>query len=195
LGEGDLRRRTKLRKLIAQTVVSLDGYFEGPDHSIDWHRVDQEYNDYAAALLRSADAILFGRVTYELMAGYWPTPEAIANDPVIAELMNAHRKIVFSKTLKRADWHNTTIVKANILEEIRKLKQEPGKDLVVLGSGTLVAELTKIGLIDQYQLMVNPVVLGHGTPLFQGLENRVNLELEQCKAFSSGNVLFCYRRT
>ena len=176
-------------------MVSLDGYFEGPDHSIDWHRVDQEYNDYAAALLRSADAILFGRVTYELMAGYWPTPEAIANDPVIAELMNAHRKIVFSKTLKRADWHNTTIVKANILEEIRKLKQEPGKDLVVLGSGTLVAELTKIGLIDQYQLMVNPVVLGHGTPLFQGMEYRANLELEQCKAFSSGNVLFCYRRT
>lgn len=182
-----------MRKLIAQTVVSLDGCFEGPNHAIDWHRVDHDYTEYAAALLRSVDALLFGRVTYELMAGYWPTPEAIAHDPVIAELMNAHQKIVISKTLERADWHNTRIVKAHFMEEIQKLKQEPGKDLVILGSGTLVAELTKLGLIDQYQLMVNPVVLGQGTPLFKGLTERVNLQLEQCKAFPSGNVLLCYR--
>ena len=184
-----------MRNLIAQTVVSLDGYFEGPKQSIDWHLVDDDYGEYAAGLLRSVDAILFGRVTYELMVKYWPTPAAISNDPVIAKLMNEHQKIVISKTLERADWQNTSIVKTNVAEEIRKLKQQPGKDLVILGSGTLVAQLTKLGFIDEYQLMVNPVVLGQGNPLFKGIDERVNLKLAQCKSFPSGNVLLRYQKS
>ncbi|OUM99392.1 MAG: hypothetical protein BAA02_09955 [Paenibacillaceae bacterium ZCTH02-B3] len=159
-----------MRKLIAQTVVSIDGYFEGPNRMIDWHLVDRDYSEYAAALLRSADTILFGRTTYELMAGYWPTPEAHSRDPAIAKWMNEHQKIVFSRTLERADWQNTRIVRSGIADEIQTLKRQPGKDLVILGSGTLVSELTKRGLIDEYQLMVNPVVLGQGNPL---LFNRV----------------------
>jgi dihydrofolate reductase len=183
-----------MRKLIAQTVVSIDGYFEGPNRMIDWHLVDQDYSEYAAGLLSSVDTILFGRTTYELMARYWPTTEAYSRDPAIAKWMNEHPKIVFSRTLERADWENTTIVRSNIADEIQTLKQQPGKDLVILGSGTLVSELTKLGLIDQYQLMVNPVVLGQGNPLFKGLEERLHLKLEYCRPFASGNVLLCYSR-
>lgn len=184
-----------MRKLIAQTVVSLDGYFEGTNQSIDWHYVDDDYGEYAAELLRSVDGILFGRITYELMVQYWPTPQAISNDPVIAKLMNEHQKIVISKTLERADWQNTRIINKDFAEKIRMLKQQPGKDLVILGSGRLVAELTKIGLIDEYQLMVNPILLGQGNPLFHGIDHRVKLRLTQCKAFPSGNVLLCYQKT
>jgi dihydrofolate reductase len=181
-----------MRKLIAQTVVSIDGYFEGPNRMIDWHLVDHDYSEYAAGLLSSADTILFGRTTYELMVKYWPTTEAYSRDPAIAKWMNEHQKIVFSRTLERADWQNTRIVRSNIADEIQTLKQQPGKDLVILGSGTLVSELTKLGLIDQYQFMVNPVILGQGNPLFKGLHDRFHLKLEKCRQFSSGNVLLCY---
>lgn len=183
----------RIRKLIAQTVVSLDGYFEGPNREIDWHTVDEDYNDYAAGLLGSVDAILFGRATYQLMESYWPTPKAMENDPVIANKMNQLPKIVFSKTLDHANWQNTRLVRNNIVDEIGQLKQQPGKDLVILGSGALVAELTRHGMIDEYQLMVNPVLLGRGNPLFKGLQDKTNLKLVHSREFSSGNVLLCYR--
>jgi len=182
-----------MRKIIAQTVVSLDGYFEGPNQSIDWHGIDDDYRRYAAELLRSVDAILFGRVTYQLMEKYWPTTEAISRDPLIANLMNQLQKYVFSNSLERADWHNTSLVKGDPIEAIRNLKQQNGKDMVILGRGTVVADLTRYGLIEEYQLMVNPVLLGQGSSLFKGLQDRVDLKLERSNVFPSGNVLLCYR--
>src|SRR5690606_29760844 len=115
------KRGKRMRKLIAQTVVSIDGYFEGPNRMIDWHLVDHDYSEYAADLLSSVETILFGRKTYELMAGYWPTSEAYSKDPAIAKWMNEHQKVVFSRTLECTDWQNTRIVKSNIADEIQTL--------------------------------------------------------------------------
>ena len=182
-----------MRKLLEFNMVSLDGYFEGPDRDISWHNVDAEFNEYAVAMLDSVDLLLFGRVTYELMVRFWPTPEVIKNDPLVATRMNSLAKIVFSRTLGKAEWHNTRLVKEKIEEEINKLKQGPGKDMVILGSGSIVSELAPPGLIDEHRIMVNPVILGKGKPLFKGINNKLELELTHSKTFKSGNVLLYYR--
>jgi dihydrofolate reductase len=181
-----------MRKLFVFNLVSLDGYFEGPNRDISWHNVDAEFNDYAVAMLDSADALLFGRVTYELMAGFWPTPEAIKNDPIVAGKMNALPKVVFSRTLSKVEWNNTRLVKDNMDDEIRKLKQLPGRDLALLGSGGIMAELARRGLIDEYRIMVNPLVLGAGTPLFKGIADRLDLTLLETRSFRNGNVALHY---
>ncbi len=181
-----------MRKLVMFNLVSLDGYFEGPGRDISWHNVDAEFNEYAAEMRNSSDTFIFGRVTYELMARFWPTPEAMKNDPVIAEMMNSLPKIVFSRTLERAEWNNTRLVKGNLVEEIKKIKMLPGKDLTILGSGSIVSQLAPIGLIDEFRILVNPVVLGRGTPLFNGIKDKLNLKLLKTKTFTSGNVLLCY---
>jgi dihydrofolate reductase len=182
-----------MRKLFVFNLVTLDGYFEGPNRDISWHNVDAEFNEYAVAMLNSADTLLFGRVTYDLMAGYWPTADAIKNDPIVAEKMNSLPKIVFSRTLEKTAWHNTRLVKGNVEEEIKKMKTQPGKDMALLGSGTIVTECAQSGLIDEYRIMVNPVVLGNGKPLFKGIRDRLNLELLTSRTFKSGNVLLCYQ--
>lgn len=181
-----------MRKIIFQMMVSLDGYFEGPNHELDWHLVDGEFNDYAADLLDSVDTLLFGRVTYQLMAGYWPTPAAMTDDPVIAAKMNGLSKIVFSRTLTKADWNNTRLVRENAVEEISKLKRQPGRDMAIFGSSDLAVSLMPAGLIDEYRIFVNPVVLGSGKPLLKGLNARLDLKLARTKVFESGLVLLCY---
>jgi len=173
-------------------MVSLDGSFEGPGGALDWHNVDAEFNEFAAEQLNAAETLLFGRVTYELMANYWPTDMAITDDPVIAEMMNTKPKIVFSRTLEKSDWSNVRLIKENVAEEIAHLKQQPGKDLLILGSSNLAITLIEEGLIDEFRIMVSPVVLGGGTPLFKGLDNRLYLKLEQARTFNSGNVLLYY---
>lgn len=184
--------KNKKRKLISQIMVSLDGFIEDPDGEINWHNVDEEYNEYASGLLNSADAILFGRRTYQLMADYWQTPNAFLNDPVIARLMNQLPKIVFSKTLEKIEWQNSRLVKENIVKEITQLKRQQGHDLVILGSADLTSRFTKLGMVDEYQIMVNPVVLGKGKPFFNNIQ-KLNLELLYSKSFRSGNVLICYQ--
>ena len=184
--------KNKKRKLISQIMVSLDGFIEDPDGEINWHNVDEEYNEYASGLLNSADAILFGRRTYQLMADYWQTPNAFLNDPVIARLMNQLPKIVFSKTLEKIEWQNSRLVKENIVKEITQLKRQQGHDLVILGSADLTSRFTKLGMVDEYQIMVNPVVLGKGKPFFKNIQ-KLNLELLYSKSFRSGNVLICYQ--
>ena len=181
-----------MRKVIVANLVSLDGFFAGPNGEIDWHNVDEEFNEYAIDLLSSVDALLFGRVTYELMASYWPTPAATENDPIVAGKMNSLPKVVFSRTLEKVEWKNTRLVKGNLAEEISKMKQQPGKDIVIFGSGSIVSALTQLGLIDEYRIMVNPVVLGNGKPLFKGMNDRLNLKLLRTKMFRSGNVMLCY---
>ncbi len=182
-----------MRKIIFQMMVSLDGYFEGPDKELDWHLVDDEFNDYASDLLNSVDTLLFGRVTYQLMESYWPTPTAKTNDPTIAEKMNSLPKIVFSKTLAKAEWNNTRLVKENAAEEISKLKRLPGKDMAIFGSSDLAVSLMPSGLIDEYRIFVNPVVLGGGKPLLKGLKGRLNLALVRTRTFKSGLVLLSYK--
>lgn len=182
-----------MRNLFLFMMVTLDGFFEGPDHSIDWHNVDEEFNDFAIDQLDEIDTLLFGRVTYEGMASYWPTPVAIEDDPVVAGKMNAIPKIVFSRTLDRADWSNSRLVKENIAEEISQLKQQPGRDLAIFGSANLTMSLLQMGLVDELRLMVNPVVLGEGKPLFADIHEKLNLKLIKTRVFRSGNVLLCYQ--
>jgi dihydrofolate reductase len=182
-----------MRKIIVSNLVSLDGFFEGPNREIDWFVVEEEFFEYAKELLRSVDTILFGRVTYEGMASYWPTQAAKDNDPTITHKMNNLSKVVFSKTLSTVEWNNSKLVKGNIAEEIPKLKQEPGKDMVIFGSGSIVSALTRLGLIDEYRIIVNPVILGKGNPLFKDLQDKFNLELLKTKKLKSGVVIFYYQ--
>jgi len=181
-----------MRKLSVFNFITLHGYVAGPNGDISWHRHGAEENAYAAEGLKAGSTLLFGRVTYEMMAGYWPTPMAIKNDPIIAEGMNMADKIVFSRTMKKAGWNNTRLVKDNIAEEIRKMKQKPGKDMTVLGSGSIVTQFAEQGLIDEYQFMVDPVALGDGTPIFKGITHKLDLKLTSTRTFKSGVVLLCY---
>ena len=181
-----------MRNLFGFNLVTLEGYFEGPGKDISWHNVDAEFNDYAIEMLNSADTLLFGRVTYERMANFWPTPGAIRTDPVVAGKMNSLPKVVFSRTLKKTGWNNTRLVSANIEEEVQKMKGQPGKDIVLLGSGSIMSQFAQRGLIDEYRLMVNPIILGSGTPLFKDIKDRLELKLTRAKPFRNGNVLLYY---
>lgn len=182
-----------MRKVILFNMVTLDGYFEGPNREIDWHVVDGEFNEFANAQLDGVDTLLFGRVTYELMAAYWPTPAAAANDPITAGKMNRTSKVVFSKTLASAAWQNTRLVRGNAPDEVQKIKKEPGRDLIVFGSSDLAITLVQHGLIDEFRLMVNPVILGDGKSMFRGLLERQSLKLLKTREFRSGNVLLTYQ--
>ncbi len=185
------------RKIIASEMVTLDGFFAGPNGEIDWHVVDEEFNQYAIDLLNTVDTILFGRVTYQLFESYWPaaatSPSTSKSDLEIAYDINNITKIVFSRTLESVEWKNARLVKEVIPEEIVKMKQQPGKDMVIYGSGSIVSALMNLGLIDEYRIIVNPVILGNGKPLFKGLKDKLNLRLLETKTFGSGNVLLCYR--
>jgi len=181
-----------MRKLFFFMLTSLDGFFEGPNADISWHNVDEEFNQFAIEQMNELDTLFFGRVTYQGMASYWPTEFAIQSDPEIAGKMNSIRKYVFSKTLEKADWNNTTLVKENIPEAIAQLKQQPGKDIGIFGSSDFAVTLLPHGLIDEFRIMVNPVVLGQGKPLFQGIQAKLNLKLVKTKTFHNGNVLLYY---
>jgi len=152
-----------------------------------------EEDEYAIDSLNSTDTLLFGRVTYELMASYWPTTDSIKNKPVLAERMNNIPKIVFSRTLGKVIWQNTRLVKDNIEDEIRKMKNQSGKNMAILGSGSIVSAFAQRGLIDEYSIMVNPVILGCGRSIFNGIRNRLRLELLKTRTFKSGNVLLHYQ--
>jgi dihydrofolate reductase len=188
-----VKLEVEMGRLGAFTFVTLNGYFAGPNGDISWHRHGAEENAYAAEALKSGNTLLFGRVTYEMMASYWPTAVATENDPTVAEGMNRADKIVFSRTLKNAAWSNTRLVKGDIGEEIRKLKQVPGRNMTLLGSGSVLTQLAELGLIDEYQVMVDPVALGAGTPVFKGIKQTLNLKLTATKAFKSGVVLLSYQ--
>jgi dihydrofolate reductase len=181
-----------MRKVIFFMLTTLDGYFEGPDRDINWHNVDGEFNEFAIQQTGEFGALLFGRVTYELMAGYWPSEAAERDDPVIAGLMNSLPKIVFSRTLENTDWNSTRLVKDNFVQEVLKLKEQPGKNIAIFGSSDLAVTCIEHRLIDEFRIMVNPVVLGNGKTLFKGIKDRLNLKLIKTKSFKSGNILLYY---
>ena len=182
-----------MRKVIVSNYVSLDGFIAGPNGEIDWFVWDEEMANYSRELLYSIDTVLFGRVTYELMAGNWPA--ATTEDPIITVGMNNLPKIVFSKTLERADWKNTRLVKEINKEEIFKMKLQHGKDMVIFGSGSIVSTFAQLGLIDEYRIIVNPVVLGTGKPLFKNIRDRIDLKLLKTTTFSNGNVILYYSKS
>jgi dihydrofolate reductase len=178
-----------MRKVIVSNLMSLDGFFEGPNHELDWFVVDEEFFAYARDMLRGVDTIVFGRKTYQHMADYWPSAPA----EEIADQMNNLPKIVFSRTLERAEWQNSTLVKNDAIAEISKLKKLPGKDMVILGSASLASFLLQQGLIDEYRVILNPVLLGSGRPLFQDVKQRLRLKLSRTKLFGSGVVVLYYQ--
>ena len=182
-----------MRKVYSFMVVTLDGFYEGPNGEFDWPNVDEEFNEFGIEQLHDTDILLFGRATYEGMASYWPTPAAREDDPQVAELMNTLPKVVVSTTLESADWAETRLVRDNVAEEITKLKQEPGKGIAIMGSPSLTVSLLGMGLVDELRVMVNPILLGGGRSLFRILGDRLRLELRQTRTFRSGNVLLTYR--
>jgi len=181
-----------MRRLIVFNLMTLDGYIAGEGGDISWHMVDDEFQELANAASNSGNTLLFGRVTYELMAGFWPTPDAIKADPVVAAGMNRAEKIVFSRSLRKAGWNNTKLVKNDMIGEVKRLKKLAGKDLTVLGSGSIVSQLTQEGLIDEYDVLLNPVVIGKGRTMFESLTKRLALKLIETSLFGNGNMLLKY---
>ena len=182
-----------MARLSSFTMVSLDGCYADADGDMSFaHATDPETKAFTAENAKGGGMLLFGRVTYQMMASYWPTPFAAQNDPVVAEGMNRMLKVVFSKTLKQAEWSGTTLVRADLAREVKKLKQG-SLDLAILGSGSIVQALTEADLIDEYQLLVLPVVLGDGKRLFAGVTRRPELRLESTRRFENGNVFLRYR--
>jgi dihydrofolate reductase len=180
-------------KLVVYNSMSLDGYFTDANGDMSWaHKQDPEWQAFVAENARGGGQLLFGRITYDLMASFWPTPHAAQSNPVIAERMNSLKKYVFSTTMDQASWSNTTLFKGDLGSEVRKLKQAPGPDIVIMGSGSLVAQLADAGLIDQYQIVLNPLVVGSGRTLFEGVKRKLPLKLAKSRAFGNGNVVLFY---
>lgn len=187
-----------MRKIITSEMISADGFFAGLDGNIDWHIVDDEFNQYALDLMKSVDTILFGRITYQMFESYWPNelqnPETSKDDRHIAQWIDDQKKVVLSKTLYEDKWKNSTFISDNIQIEILKLKEQSGKDIVIYGSGSVVSELTKLNLIDEYNFIVAPVAIGNGRSLFENIGSKVNLKLTDTKKFKNGNMLLQYEK-
>jgi dihydrofolate reductase len=185
-----------MRKIILMMSVSLDGFIEGPHRELDWHMVDDELHNHFNEQLSAMGAFLSGRVTYELMAGFWPTADTdpTSTGPMVefARIWRDKPKIVYSRTLERADW-NTTVVRDVVAEEVMALKAQPGGDLA-LGGADLAAAFMRYDLIDEYRLYVHPVVIGQGKPLFQASDTKFNLQLAETRTFGNGVVLLRYQR-
>jgi len=182
-----------MRKLIVFNQVTLDGYIADINGDMSWaQKQDAEWNTFVHENARGGGELLFGRITYELMTSYWPTRHAMQNDPIVAERMNNLPKVVFSRTLEKASWNNTKLVKGDMAAEIRKMKKEPGENMVIFGSGSIVSQLAPEGLIDEYQIVLNPVVLGKGKTMFEGIKEKLTLKLTKTRTFGNGNVLLCY---
>jgi dihydrofolate reductase len=188
-----------LRNIIASERVTLDGFIAGPAGELEWMEAffDEALATYESELLQQVDTAVFGRVTYQGFASYWPQ---VALDPAAppglveyAERLNAVRKLVFSKALSHVEWNNSTLMQEMVPADIVALKQEPGRDIVIYGSASMVQTLTNLGLIDRYQVLVFPVVLGSGKPLFKDLLHPVKLSLVSAQPHPSGVVVLSYQ--
>jgi dihydrofolate reductase len=185
-----------MRKVIYWVHASIDGHIAGPNGEFDWPAIGPELTAYSEGLHERVDTFLFGRVVWDMMSGFWPNAESMSSDEhdlKFAPIWRQTPKIVFSRTLEKADW-NTRVISENIAEELTALKQEPGKDMLLTGGSKLAATLTDLGQIDEYHIAVHPVVLGGGTPLFPKPKDRVNMRLVQSRAFDGRSVLLHYER-
>lgn len=189
-----------MRKVILSVQVSLDGFTAGPNGELDWlveHVVSEEGWNSLNDLVSTVDTVLLGRVNYQGFASYWPAmatnPSSTKNDIEFSRWLDTTPKLVFSRTLEQVEWKNARLVKENIAEEIRSLKQQEGQDMVILHSASLAQTFMQLGLIDEYRLSVHPVVLGGGILLFKDIKDRMNLKLVEAKTFRSGVVLLFYQ--
>ena len=179
-----------MRKLISFMHISLDGFVAGPNGEMNWIKVDEEIFDHVGQRISQTDAALYGRVTYEMMEGYWPTagdgPDASTHDINHSKWYKKAHKIVLSKTLKEAELKNTTIISDNLSERIHEVKQGAGSEILLFGSPTATHVLMQQDLIDGYWLFVNPIILGQGIPLFVDRKEKVALNLLNTKSFKNG---------
>lgn len=184
-----------MRKLILMSQVSLDGFFEGPNREIDWNLVDDELHRHFNDELKTMGAFVSGRVTHELMAGFWPTADEDPSNPEpmieFARIWREMPKIVYSTTLETSEW-NTTVIRELVPSEFDELKRQPGGDLLV-GGTDLAGSLMRHGLIDEYRIYVHPVLIGAGRPLFQPSDKKIPLRLDETRTFGNGVVLLRYR--
>jgi dihydrofolate reductase len=185
-----------MRSVSVFNAVSLDGYFTDARSDMSWaHRSDPEWVEYTSDNAKGGQAmLLFGRKTYQMMAGFWPTPEAEEQMPEVAAGINGAPKMVFSRTLREATWNNTTLVDEDPVAIIRRLKQARGPDMLLMGSGTIIALLAGAGLVDRLQLVVTPIVLGAGRTMFEGVRERLDWKLTGSRRFENGNVVLDYER-
>ncbi len=187
-----------MRKLVLFMHVSLDGFVAGPNGEMNWIIVDEAIFDYAHKRTNESDTALYGRVTYDMMQDYWPTaadkPNATKHDKEHAAWYNKVDKIVLSKTMKGANLPGTTIISEDVAEKIKQIKAAPGKEIIIFGSPSASHTLMHEGLIDEYWLFVNPVLLGKGTPLFKGITDRTKLKLVENTAFANGVVCLHYKK-
>ncbi|HWX07654.1 MAG TPA: dihydrofolate reductase family protein [Bradyrhizobium sp.] len=180
-------------KLVVYNSVSLDGYFTDTHGDMSWaHKRDPEWQAFVSENASGGGQLLFGRVTYDLMASFWPTPLAAQSNPIVVERMNNMPKFVFSTTLDKASWNNTTLLKGDLPAQVRRLKRQPGPNIVVVGSGSIVAQLAAAGLVDEYQIVLNPLVVGDGRTLFEGVKKKLPMKLARSRAFGNGNVVLFY---
>jgi dihydrofolate reductase len=188
-------KNKSMRKLIAFNHITLDGYFVGTGGEMSWAYAgndDPEYTAFVAGNASGGGELLFGRVTYDLMAGYWPTPMADQHDPLVAEKMNSLSKIVFSRTMNKAEWNNTKLIKGDLISEIRQMKNGSGPDMTILGSGTIIAQLAPENLIDEYQIILDPVALGKGRSMFEGIPKMLKVRLTKTRTFNNGKIFLCF---
>jgi len=187
--------RAGTRRLSAFMMISLDGYFADARGDMGFAHAlaqDEEWNDFVAGNARGGGVLLFGRKTYELMASWWSTPAAAQANPVVAERMNSGPKVVFSRTLAAAEWSNTTLVREDAPVAVRRMKEEDGPGMVILGSGSIVTQVAAAGLLDTLQVVVTPVALGAGSSLLAGLGRRLDLALADTRVFRNGAVVLWY---
>src|SRR5579862_4593146 len=184
-----------MRRLSVFNNISLDGYFTGAGGDFSWAKDgmdDAEFGAFVAGNASGEGELVFGRITYEMMASFWPTPAAKAAMPEVAEGMNRSRKVVFSRRFAKVDWQNTRLMQGELVAEVRKLKLESGPAMAILGSGSIAAQLAAAGLIDEYQFVVNPVVLGAGRTMFEGLGKPLPMRLTESRAFKNGKLFLRY---
>lgn len=185
-----------VRRLYVSMIVSLDGFIEGPNRELDWFEDgDPQFERYCDEMVDSVGLALYGRRAYELMVSHWPNAEANPSSPAelaFARKMNALPKVVLSRTLEKATWNNTRIVRDRVGETISELKRTPGKPIVAWAGAGLVSTLSRLGLVDEYRLIVHPIVLGKGTPLFQDVEARRRLRLIRTTQLGKSLVVMCY---
>lgn len=191
-------KHCSMRKVIVSMNVTLDGFMAGPACELDWHfkSWNEEMARSTAEQLSRADTILLGGITYRGMAKYWTSNPvnllAPREDLDFAEMLNNYPKVVFSKTMSAVSWNNARLAKKDIAEEVDELKHKPGKDMIIYGSGKIVAALTRLGLVDEFRMWVHPVVIGSGKPLFKDLHKTLKLQLFKTETFGSGVVILFY---
>ncbi|MEU9509245.1 dihydrofolate reductase family protein [Micromonospora sp. NPDC048170] len=185
-----------MRRIVYGVHQSLDGFIEGPNGEFDWPQMGDELSAYSLAQCDQVDAFLYGRRVWELMAGYWPQAESISDHPhdlAFVPIWRRTPKVVVSRTLTRAEHGAQVVGGVDLGKEVTALKEQPGGDLLLLGGAGAAAALTALGLIDEYQIFVHPVVLGGGKPVFSVTE-RINLRLVESRTFDGRTVLLSYRR-